>query len=145
MALALNRPGWFCCFSHPLLHVVSLTSRIHSFLRLEAYCLIKILFTEELVPRHARCVISGLGCNELNLLLNSLFTIGRIEIPSCSARSHSIQDIFQSALSCYELFASLALCDSLSLNDLWSWFWSVTLLSELHGLPPSPDPSTGVG
>ena len=43
--------------------------------------------TEELVlPRHARCVLSGLRCNGHSLFLGSyLSRIGRTEYPSCSA------------------------------------------------------------
>ena len=46
--------------------------------------------TEELVlPRHARCVLSRLRCNEHSLLLGSyLSRIGRIENSSCSACGH---------------------------------------------------------
>ena len=58
--------------------------------------------TEELVlPRHARCVLSRLGCNEHSLLLGSyLSRIGRIENPSCSACGHSSQDIYHLILHC---------------------------------------------
>ena len=59
------------------------------------------------LPRHARCVLSRLRCNEHRLLLSSsLFRIGSIENPSCSARGHLSS---HSALSSYELFAPLTL------------------------------------
>ena len=105
--------------------------------------------TEELVvPRHARCVLSRLRCNGHSLLLSSyLSTIGRIENPSCSARGHSSQDIFHLILHCpatNSLRRSL-FGDSLSLYDLWSRPWRVARLVGLHGLPPCPHPSEGVG
>ena len=58
--------------------------------------------TEELVlPRHARCALSCLRCNEHSLLLGSyLSRISRIENPSCSARGHSNQDTSYFVLHC---------------------------------------------
>ena len=58
--------------------------------------------TEELVlPRHARCVLSRLRCNEHSLLLGSyLSRIGRIENPSCNACGHSSQDTSHLILHC---------------------------------------------
>ena len=105
--------------------------------------------TEELVlPRHARCVLSRLRCNGHSLLLSSyLSRIGRIENPSCSACGHSSQGISYLILHCpatdslrHSLFG-----DSLSLYDLWSRPWGVSRLLGLHGLPPCPQPSEGVG
>ena len=105
--------------------------------------------TEELVlPRHARCVLSCLRCNGHSLLLGSyLARIGRIENPSCSACEHSSQDISHLILHCpatESLWHSLS-GDSLSLYDLWSRPWVVARLLGLHGLPPCPHPSEGVG
>ena len=105
--------------------------------------------TDELVlPRHARCVLSRLRCNGHSLLLCCyLSRIGIIENPSCSACGHSSQDSFHLILHCsatdslhYSLFG-----DSLSLYDLWSRTWGVARLLELHGLPPCPHPSEGIG
>ena len=105
--------------------------------------------TEELVlPRHARCVLSRLRCNGHSLLLGSyLSRIGRIENSSCSACGHPSQDISHLILHClatdslrHSLFG-----DSLSLYDLWSRPWGVARLLGLHGLPPCPHPSEGVG
>ena len=46
-------------------------------------------------PRHARLVLSRLGCNGHSLLFSSyLCRIGRIENPSCSPCRHSSHDIF---------------------------------------------------
>ena len=58
--------------------------------------------TEELVlPRHARCVLFRLRCNEHSLLLASyLSRIGRIENSSCSACGHSFQDTSHLILHC---------------------------------------------
>ena len=100
--------------------------------------------TEELVlPR-----LSRLRCNEHSLVLGSyLSRIGRIENPSCSACGHSSQDISHLILHCpttdslcHSLFG-----DSLSLYDLWSRPWRVARVLGLHGIPPCPHPSEGVG
>ena len=54
-----------------------------------------------MLPRHARCVLSRLRCNEHSLLLGSyLFRIGRIENPSFSACGHPSQDISDLILDC---------------------------------------------
>ena len=105
--------------------------------------------TEEIVlPRHARCVLSRLRRNGHSLLLGSyLSRIGRIENPSCSACGHSSQDTSHLILYC-PATESLRLSlfgDSLSLYDLWSRPWEVARLLGLHGLPPCPHPSEGVG
>ena len=105
--------------------------------------------TEELVlPRHARCVLSRLLCNGHSLLFGSyLSRIGRIENPSCSACGHSSQDISHLILHCpaTDFLRRSLFGDSLSLYDLWSRPWGVARLLELHGLPPCPHPSEGVG
>ena len=105
--------------------------------------------TEELVlPRHARCVLSRLRCNGHSLLLGSyLSRIGRIENPSCSACGHSSQDISHLILHCpaTDSLRRSLFGDSLSLYDLWSRPWGVARLLGLHGLPPYPHPSEGVG
>ena len=105
--------------------------------------------TEELVlPRHARCVLSRLRCNGHSLLLGSYLSgIGRIENSSCSACGHPSQDISHLILHCPatdSLHRSL-FGDSLSLYDLWSRPWGVARILGLHGLPPCPHPSEGVG
>ena len=105
--------------------------------------------TEELVlPRHARYVLSRLRCNGHSLLLGSyLSRIGRIENPSCSACGHSSQDISHLILHCpaMDSLRRSLFGDSLSLYDLWSRPWGVARLLVLHGLPPCPHPSEGVG
>ena len=105
--------------------------------------------TEELVlPRHARCVLSRLRCNGHSLLLGSyLSRIGRIENPSCSACGHSSQDTSHLILHCpaTDSLRRSLFGDSLSLYDLWSRPWGVARLLKLHGLPPCPHPSEGVG
>ena len=105
--------------------------------------------TEELVlPRHARCVLSRLRCNGYSLLLGSyLSRIGRIENSSCSACGHSSQDISHLILHCpaTDSLRRSLFGDSLSLYDLWSRLWGVARLLGLHGLPPCPHPSEGVG
>ena len=105
--------------------------------------------TEELVlPRHARCVLSRLRCNGHSLLLGSyLSRIGRIENSSCSACGHSPQDTSHLILHCpaTDSLRRSLFGDSLSLYDLWSRPWGVARLLGLHGLPPCPHPSEGVG
>ena len=103
--------------------------------------------TEELVlPRHARCVLSRLRCNGHSLLLGSyLSRIGRIENPSCSACGHSSQDTSHLILHCPATDCAARSGDSLSLYDLWSRPREVAQLLGLHGLPPCPHPSEGVG
>ena len=105
--------------------------------------------SEELVfPRHARCVLSCLRCNGHSLLLGCyLSRIGRIENPSCSACGHSSQDIYHLILHCpaMDSLRCSLFGDSLSLYDLWSRPWGVSRLLGLHGLPPCPHSSKGVG
>ena len=105
--------------------------------------------TEELVlPRHARCVLSRLRCNGHSLHLGScLSRIGRIENSSCSACGHPSQDISHLILHCpaTDSLRRSLFGDSLSLYDLWSRPWGVARLLGLHGLPPCPHPSEGVG
>ena len=93
-------------------------------------------------------VSSRLRCNGHSLLLGSyLYRIGRIKNPSCSACGHSPQDTSHLILHCpamdslrHSLFG-----DSLSRYDLWSRPWGVARLLGLHGPPPCPHPSEGVG
>ena len=110
---------------------------------------VPLIATEELVlPRHARCVLSHLRCNGHSLLLGSyLSRIGRIENPSCSACGHPSQDISHLVLHCpaTDSLRRSLFGDSLSLYDLWSRPWGVSRLLGLHGLPPCPHPSEGVG
>ena len=60
------------------------------------------IFTKDLVlPRHARCVFSRLGCNGHSLLLSSyLSRIARIENPTCSATGHPSKDTSHLILHC---------------------------------------------
>ena len=104
---------------------------------------------EELVlSHHVCCVLSGIRCNGHSLLLSSyLSRIGRIGNPSCSACRHLFQDISHLILHCpaTDSLRRSLFGYSLSLYDLWSRPWGVTQLLGLHGLPPCPDPSEGVG
>ena len=149
---ALLAPSAIPCSLSPL------TSRIHSHLFSDWRHTVSSKYfdtqvpsisTEELVlPRHARCVLSRLRCNGHSLLLDSyLSRIGRIENSSCSACGHSSQDISHFILHCQatnSLRCSI-FGDSLSLYDLWSRPWGVARLLGLHGLPPCPHRSEGVG
>ena len=146
------RPPQFPCSLSPLI------SRIHSRLFSDWRRTISSKFfdiqvpsisTEELVlPRHARCILSRLRCNGHSLLLGSyLSRIGRIENSFCSACGHSSQDDSHLTLHCpaMDCLRRLLFGDSLSLYDLWSRPWRVARLLGLHGLPPCPHPSEGVG
>ena len=136
----------------------SLTSRIHSCLVLDWRHTVSSKYfdtqvpsisTEELVlPRHARCVLSRLRCNGHSLLLGSyLSRIGRIENSSCSACEHSSQDTSHLILHCpaTDSLRRSLFGNSLSIYDLWSRPWGVAQLLGLHGLPPCPHSSEGVG
>ena len=149
---ALLAPSAIPCSLSPL------TSRIHSRLFSDWRRTVSIKYfdtqvpsisTEELVlPRHARCVLSRLRCNGHSLLLGSyLFRIGKIENPSCSACGHSSQDISHLILHCpaTDSLRRSLFDDSLSFYDLWSRPWGVARLLGLHGLPPCPHSSEGVG
>ena len=104
--------------------------------------------TEDLVLLcHARCVLSRLRCNGHSLLGSYLSSNGRIENPSCSACGHPFQDTSHLILHCLatdSLRRSL-FGDSPSVYDLWSRPWWVARLLGLHGHPPCPHPSEGVG
>ena len=120
-----------------LSHLNSLTHKVPS------------ISTEELVlPRHARCVLSRLRCNEHSLLVGSyLSRIGRIENPSCSACGHSSQDTSHLILYCpaTDSLRRSLFGDSPSLYDLWSRPWGVAWLLGHHGLPPCPNLRKGSG
>ena len=149
---ALLAPSAIPCSLYPLI------SRIHSRLfsdwrrTISSKCFgtqVPSISTEELVlPRQACCVLSRFRCNGHSLLLGSFLSrFGRIENPSCSACAHSSQDTSHFILHCpatNSLRRSL-FGDSLSLYDLWSRPWGVARLVGLHGLPPCPHPSEGVG
>ena len=108
----------------------------------------KFPFEELVLPLHARCVLSRLCCNGHSLLLGSyLSRFGRTENPSCSACGRSSQDTSHRILH-YPATDSLRRSlfgDSLSLYDLWSRPRGVAPPLGLHGLPPCPHPSEGVG
>ena len=101
-----------------------------------------------LFPRHTRCVFSHLNCNGHSfLLISHLSRISRIENPSCSACEHSFHNTSHLILHCP---ATNSLRCSffghyLSLYDFWFRPWGVAQLVGLHGLPPFPHPSEGVG
>ena len=101
--------------------------------------------TEELVlPRHGCCVLSRLCCNGHSLLLSSYPSrIGKIKNPSCSACGHSSQDTSHLILHCpaTDSLRRSLFGDSLSLVQTLG----VTRLLGIHGLPPCPHPSEGVG
>ena len=149
---ALLAPSAIPCSLFPL------TSRIHSRLFLDWRRTVSSKYfdtqvpsisTEELVlPRHARCVLSRLRCNGHSLLLGSCTSrIGRIGNPSCSACGHSSQDTSHLIVHCpaTDSLRRSLFGDSLSLYDLWSRPWGVARLLGLHGVPPCPHPSEGVG
>ena len=149
---ALLAPSATICSLSPLI------SRIHSCLFLDWKRTVSSKFfdkqvasisTEELVlPRHACCVLSRLRYNGHSLLLGSyLSRIGRIENLSCSACGYSSQDTSHLILHCpsTDSLRRSLFGDSLFLYDLWSRPWGLARLLGLHGLPPCPHPSEGVG
>ena len=82
---ALVAPSAIPCSLFPLI------SHIH----------LSLFFQTGMLPRHARCVLSHLRCNEHSLLLSFyFFRIGRIENLSCSACGHSSQDTSHLILHC---------------------------------------------
>ena len=100
--------------------------------------------TEELVLRHARCILSRLRCNGHSLLLSSyLSRIGGIENPSCG---HLSQYISHLILHCTAMdsLRRLLFGNFLSLYDLWSRLWRAARFVGPHGLPPPTHPSKGV-
>ena len=105
--------------------------------------------TEELVlPRHAHCFLPCLCCNGLSLHIGSyLSRIGRIENSSRCACGHPSQDISHLILHCpaTDSLRRSLFGDSLFLYDIWSRPWGISWLLGLHGLPPCPHPSEGVG
>ena len=79
-----------------------------------------------------------------------------IKNPLCGACGHPIQVrrlrssdpgrlSSHSALSSYGLFMSVALWRLFSFYNLWSRTWRVGRLLGLHGFPPHPHPSEGIG
>ena len=148
---ALLVPSAYPCILSPLI------SRVHSCLVSDWRCTVSSKFfntqapsisTKELVlPRHARCVLSCLRCNEHSLLLSSyLFRIGRIENPSCSACGDSSQDVSHLILHCPATGSA-----SLALRRLCLFTTSGTGLGELPGFWGSmvfrhaPIPRKGTG
>ena len=108
-----------------------------------------LISTENFVlPRHARYVLSCVLCNGHSLLLSSYIPrIGRIENPFCSACGYSSQDTSHLILHCpaTDSLSRSFFDDSLSFHDLWSRPWVVPRILGLHGFPPFPHPSEGVG
>ena len=141
---ALLAPSAIPCILSPLI------SRIHSRLILDWRRTVSSKFFDTQVPSISteELVLSRLCCNGHSLLLGSyLSRIGRIENPSCSARGHSSRDVFHLILHCpaTDSLRRSLFGDSQSLYDLWSRLWGVARLLGLHGLPPCPHPSEGVG
>ena len=105
--------------------------------------------TKELVlPCHARCILFRLCCNGHSLLLSSyLSRIGRIENPSCSACGTRPRTLLIS-------FFTVQLQVVCAAHSLATLCLSTTSgpgprelpgFRGLHGLPPCPHPSEGVG
>ena len=105
------------------------------------------IFTEELVlPRHACCVLFRLRCNGHSLLLGFyLSKIGRIENPSAPLDTRPRTSLISFCTVQLQTLCAVHSLATLSLYDLWSRPWGVAWLLGLHGLPPCPHPSEGVG
>ena len=101
--------------------------------------------TEELVlPRRARCVLSRLRYNGLSLLLYSCLSLESIILAASSALRPRTPLISFFTVQLRTLRRSL-FGHSLFLYDLWSRPWRVARLLGLHGFPPCPRPTEGVG
>ena len=157
-AVELTRRGVLLMSSAILCSFFPLISRIHSSLFSDwrrtvssnfFNTQVPLISTEELVlPRHACCVLFCLRCNKHSLLLSSyLSRIGRIENPFCNTCGHSFQDTTYLILHCpaTDSLRRSLFGNSLSLYDLWSRPWGVSRFLVLHGLPPCPHSSKGVG
>ena len=138
------------CYSCPLQScVVLFISRVHSFLFFDWRCTVSSKFfdTQALSISTKKLVLSRLHCNGQSLLLSSyLSRIGKTENP-CSACGHPSQDTSHLILHCpaTDSLRRSFFVDSLSLYDLWSKSLGVSRLLGLHGLPPCPHPSEGMG
>ena len=149
---ALLVPSAISCSLSPLtshIHSRLISDWRHTFSSKFFDTQVPLISTEKLVlPRHAHCVLSRLCCNRHSLLLGSyLSRIGRIENSSSSACGHLSQDTSHLILHCpaMESLGRSLFGNSQSLYDLWSRPWGVARLLGLHGLPPCPHPSKGVG
>ena len=107
------------------------------------------VFSEELLLScPIRCELSCLHCHGHSLLLFSyLHRISRKENSACSACGHPLQDLNHLLLDCpaSEPLRKSIFGSYLSILDLWSRPWGVARLLGLHGVPPRPHPSEGVG
>ena len=106
------------------------------------------LFERTFFSRSIRSELSRLCCHGHSLFLSSnLHRISRKENSACSACGHPLQDLNHLLLDCpaSEPLRKSIFGSSLSILDLWSRPWGVARLLGLHGVPPRPHPSEGVG
>ena len=101
---------------------------------------ISSISTEELVlPRHARCMLSCLRCNEHSLLLSSYISrIGRIE-NLVSALVDTLSRTPLISFCTVQLGIVCATCSLATLYGFWSRPYGVARLLEPNGLPPCPN------
>ena len=130
--------------------LLSFVSTLVIFLVLEAYGLIEVSSTHRLprfpprnlcLPRHARCVLSRLRCNERSLLLSSYLSRDWQNRESFLQRLTNTRPRTLLISFCTVQLRTLRRSlfgDSLFLYDLWSRPWGVARLLGLHGLPPCP-------
>ena len=116
----------------------------HSYMNLQ----VPEVSSENLLLSHPiRCELSHLRCHGHSLLLSSyLHRISRKENSACRACGHPLQDL-NHLLDCpaSEPLRKSIFGSSLSILDLLSRPWGVARLLGLHGVPPHPHPSEGVG
>ena len=134
-----------CSLSYPLL----------SFLGLEAYCLIEILYdslvssisTEELVlPRHAN--VSSFVSLQRTQLTVKLLSFGLTQSSIFSAAPADTRPRTSLISFCTAQLQTVCARRSMAtfcLCDLWSRPWRVARLLGLYGLPPYPYLSEGIG
>ena len=144
----LSQTLWQICLLSPVLSGYNGSTDTHFYRGTTQLARRGALLAPSAIPCSLSPLTSRLRCNGHSLLLGSyLFRIGRIKNPSCSACGHSSQDISNLILHCpaTNCLRRSLFGDSLSLYDLWSRPWGVARLVGLHGLPPCPHPSEGVG
>ena len=94
-------------------------------------------------------VLSCIRCNGHSLPLRALISLEMVVesriLHAAPAYTRPRTRLVSFCTSSYGLIAPLALGESLPLCELWSRPWKIARLLGLHGFPPCPYPSEGVG
>ena len=137
---ALLAPTAIPCSLSPLIHscLISDWRRTVSWKFFDTQ--IPSISTEALVlPHHPRCVLSRLRCNGHSFLIS----LGLAELRTLPAAPADTRPRTPLISFCTVQLRTLYAAQSLA--TLWSRPWGVARLLGLHGLPPCPHPSEGVG